>query len=78
MKWGDKDPQVRGAIVASRNQDSMKLRNAIGAHGGAYSIYRALAVAIRQLEPQHKPNLVNTEPVVDIGPFPSWYDPDKV
>ncbi|KAJ3053938.1 Uracil-regulated protein 1 [Rhizophlyctis rosea] len=78
LKWGHPDPNVRGPIVASRNASSIKLRNAIGAHGGAYSIYRALAVAIRELEPGHKPNLHNTEPVVKIGPFPSWNNPDTI
>jgi hypothetical protein len=78
LQWGAQDPNVRGPIVASRHHDSMKHRNAIGAHGGAYSVYRALAVAIRQLEPEHKPNLNLTEPVVSIGPFPSWYDPNQI
>ncbi|KAI8928607.1 GTP cyclohydrolase N terminal-domain-containing protein [Entophlyctis helioformis] len=78
LAWGSIDPQTRGPIVASRNQASLRLRNAIGAHGGSYSIYRALAVAIRQLEPSHKPDLTNTEPVVQIGPYPSWADPSKI
>eukprot|EP00842_Homolaphlyctis_polyrhiza_P006468 jgi/Hompol1/6822/HPOL_001137-RA len=78
MVWGHSDPQRRGPIVASRHHGSLKLRNAIGAHGGAYSIYRALAVAIRELEPSYKPNLKNTEPVISIGPFPSWSNPSKI
>ncbi len=45
----------------------------LGAHGGAYSIYRSLAIAMGELDALHKPNLINTEPVVNIGPFPSWY-----
>ncbi|RKO88406.1 GTP cyclohydrolase N terminal-domain-containing protein [Blyttiomyces helicus] len=78
ITWGAEDPQVRGPIVASRNPASLKQRNAIGAHGGAYSIYRALAVAIKELDPVRKPDLHNTEPVVDIGPHPSWFDPDRI
>lgn len=78
LVWGGKDPQIRGPIVASRHPKSLSLRNAIGAHGGAYSIYRALAVAMGELDADHKPNLVNTEPVINIGPFESWYDPMKI
>lgn len=72
MNWGAKDPQTRGPIVASRQPQSLPLRNAIGAFGGAYSIYRSLAIAMGELDPHHKPNLINTEPVIEIGPFPSW------
>ena len=31
-----------------------------------------------ELPPNHKPNLYNTEPVVKIGPYPSWNDPKKI
>ena len=47
-------------------------RNAIGTHAGAYSLYRALAVAAGQLDPAHRPDLTNTAPAVPIGPFPQW------
>ncbi len=60
--WGAGDPSVRGPIVASRHPNSIKLRNAIGAHGGSYSVYRALAIAMRELEPSHRPDLHNTYP----------------
>ncbi|KAJ3108789.1 Uracil-regulated protein 1 [Physocladia obscura] len=76
--WGHSNPHTRGPIVASRIPSSMKLRNAVGAHGGAYSIYRALAIAIRELDAAHTPNLHNTEPVCKIGPFPSWNDPECI
>ncbi|KAJ3195389.1 Uracil-regulated protein 1 [Irineochytrium annulatum] len=78
LVWGHHDPALRGPIVASRAKSSIKVRNAIGAHGGSYSVYRALAIAIRQLEPGHRPNLRNTEPVVKIGPHPAWGDPTKI
>ncbi|KAJ3102001.1 Uracil-regulated protein 1 [Phlyctochytrium planicorne] len=78
LNWGHPDPTIRGPIVASRNPSSLKVRNAIGAHGGSYSVYRALAIAIRELEPSHRPNLHNTQPVVKIGPHPSWGDPNKI
>ena len=47
MVWGSSDSAKRGPIIASRQPGSIKLRNAVGAHGGSYSIYRALAVAMR-------------------------------
>jgi GTP cyclohydrolase II len=78
LVWGEKDPIKRGPVVSSRHRKTLPLRNAIGAHGGAYSIYRALAVAMGELDPEHKPNLVNTEPVVDIQPSESWFDPMKI
>ncbi|KAH9270502.1 hypothetical protein BASA83_007314 [Batrachochytrium salamandrivorans] len=78
LVWGAANPLMRGPVVASRHHHSLPLRNAIGAHGGAYSVYRALAVAIGELEPNYKPNLINTEPVVNIGPFPSWSDPSRI
>ena len=31
-----------------------------------------------ELPANHKPNLVNTQPVVQIGPYPSWNDPKKI
>ena len=44
----------------------------MGAHGGSYSIYRALAVATGTLDPDYMPDLTNTHPVCKIGPFASW------
>lgn len=51
---------------------------AIGAHGGSYSIYHALAVALQDLKVDHKPDFTNTEPAATIGPFPQWSDPKKI
>jgi len=78
LLWGHGDPNIRGPIVASRNPGSLKLRNAIGAHGGSYCIYRALAVASGAIAPSHKPDLRNTEPAAKIGPHPSWGNPDAI
>ncbi len=64
--------------MASRLPLSLPLRNAIGAYGGAYSTYRSLAIAMGELDPHHKPDLHNTEPVVHFGPFSSWFDPLKI
>lgn len=74
--WGEKDPQKRGPVIASLTNRAQ--RNAIGTHGGSYAIYRALAQAAGALPPDHKPDLTDTDPVSDIGPFPSWTDPTKI
>jgi len=76
IEWGAKDPKKRGPIVCS-SRDPVR-RNAIGAHGGAYAVYRALAVASGALDPDYKPNYENTHPVVDIGSYESWFDPEKI
>jgi GTP cyclohydrolase II len=44
----------------------------IGAHGGAYSIYRALAVSSGTLDPNARPDLKDTGPVVEMGPHRQW------
>ena len=78
MNWGVQDPKLRGPVVPSRLPASIKLRNAIGAHSGSYSIYRALAIALGNLNPTHKPSYINTEPPVSIPPQPAWFDPRKI
>ncbi|PGH16564.1 hypothetical protein AJ79_01670 [Helicocarpus griseus UAMH5409] len=78
MDWGNPDPLKRGPVVVSRHPDTVKRRNAIGAHGGSYSIYYALAVASKNLDVDHRPDFTNTEPPVNLGPFPQWSDPKKI
>jgi hypothetical protein len=78
MEWGAKDPAVRGPVVVSRHPNTIRKRNAIGAHGGSYSIYNALAVASKNLDITHKPDFTNTEPAAKIGPFPQWSDKKKI
>ncbi len=78
LNWGSMDPQTRGPIMVSRHPDSLKSRNAIGAHGGSYCIYRALAVAIGELSPNHRPDFFNTQPPLSLGPFPQWGDSEKI
>lgn len=78
LKWGAADPQERGPVIPSRLPSSLKQRNAIGAHSGSYSIYRALAIALGTLSPTHKPSYAMTEPPVPIPPQPSWSDPSKI
>ncbi|CAD6577240.1 MAG: hypothetical protein CYPHOPRED_000198 [Cyphobasidiales sp. Tagirdzhanova-0007] len=76
--WGAQTAEKRGPILASRQKTSLGLRNAIGAYGGAYSIYHALSVAIGALDPNQRPNFTNTEPTFQVRPNPSWFDPTKI
>ncbi len=76
INWGAKTPHERGPVVASLTD--MTARNAIGTHGGAYSVYRALATSAGRLRNIFKPDLTNTSPVEPIGPHPSWSIPDKI
>ncbi|GAB7362077.1 hypothetical protein MBLNU230_g2111t1 [Neophaeotheca triangularis] len=78
LNWGAKDPAVRGPVVVGRNPGTFRRRNAVGAHGGSYSTYYALAVASKQLDTDHKPDFTNTEPAATIGPFAAWSDPKKI
>lgn len=73
IHWGAATPDARGPLVASG-----KNRNVIGNYSGSYMIYRALAIAAGHLDPEHKPDLTHTNPVVEIGPFDSWADPQKI
>jgi GTP cyclohydrolase II len=76
IQWGAKTPKERGPLIAT-NTNPLQ-RNAIGAHSGSYSVYRALAMAAGKLAEDFKPDLTNTEPVEKIGPHPSWKDPKKI
>lgn len=76
LKWGAADPLERGPIVGTTTHFSH--RNSIGTHSGSYTVYRALARACGGLKADHRPDLTNTTPVVNIGPFPSWGDPTKI
>ncbi|KAH7101276.1 cyclohydrolase [Auriculariales sp. MPI-PUGE-AT-0066] len=74
LKWGAPTAAERGPVLCSRQPNSIKVRNAIGAHSGSYSIYRALAVAMGTLDPAHRPSFKDTEPPssIKIEPLPSW------
>ncbi|KEF61825.1 GTP cyclohydrolase II [Exophiala aquamarina CBS 119918] len=78
LEWGLEDYKQRGPIVVSRHHNTIRRRNAIGAHGGSYSIYHALAVASNNLDLEHKPDFTNTEPAAAIGPFPAWHGKKKI
>src|SRR5690242_14106616 len=76
IHWDASSAQARGPVIAAANGGSD--RNAIGAHGGAYSIYRALAVSAGALNPDVRPELANTHPVVSVGPHPQWSAPGLI
>lgn len=74
--WGAENPRERGPIIATISDKSN--RNAIGTHSGSYTVYRALSIAAGHFPKQHVADLYNTEATASVGPFPSWYDPDKI
>ncbi|KAJ5510617.1 hypothetical protein N7453_002720 [Penicillium expansum] len=56
LEWGAPDAKSRGPVVVSRSGNLVKRRNAIGAHGGSYSIYNALAIAAGDLDADFRPD----------------------
>ena len=68
LVWGASSASARGPIIGSVTNPAD--RNVIGAYGGAYALYRALAVSAGALNPLARPDLTNTDPVVAIGPHP--------
>ncbi|QBR84901.1 GTP cyclohydrolase II [Legionella israelensis] len=76
INWAAEHPKERGPVIASLT--NIKHRNAIGTHSGSYSVYRALAVAAGVLDPEHKPDLTNTTPPVNIGPHKQWAEKNKI
>ncbi len=76
IDWGAPTARERGPVVGTVNAGPD--RNAIGAHGGAYSVYRALAVSAGAMSANNRPDLTNTSPTTPFGPFPQWSDPGKI
>ena len=76
IRWGAADPLERGPVVASIT--NAKARNAIGAHSGSYTVYRALSIASGKFPTLHRPDLHNTQSPVHLGPYPQWKDPTKI
>ncbi len=76
VNWDAPTAADRGPLIGSVVNPA--LRNVIGTHSGAYSVYRALAVASGQLSRDHKPDLTNTAPAESIGPFAQWSEPGKI
>ena len=76
VHWGAPTAHERGPVIGSFSQPGQ--RNVIGAHAGAYAIYRALAIAAGKLSPVHVPDLTNTAPAEKLGPFPQWANPKTI
>ena len=76
IRWGAPTARERGPVIGTVNAGPD--RNAIGAHGGSYALYRALAVSSGALNPIARPDLHDTTPVVDIGPFLQWGEPKSI
>ena len=76
LNWGAASARERGPVIGTVTSASD--RNAIGAHGGSYALYRALAVSSGALSPLARPDLTNTAPVVDIGPYLQWSEPGRI
>jgi len=74
IRWGAPTARERGPVIGAATPD----RNAIGAYGGATSVYRALAVSAGALNPGVRPDLTDTSPVVALGPFSQWSDARKI
>jgi GTP cyclohydrolase II len=76
LRWGAATPAERGPVIGSVTR--LSDRNVIGTHGGSYSLYRALAVSSGALSPLQRPDLANTHPVTEIGPYPQWTEPGRI
>ncbi len=74
--WGAPTAQERGPIIGTVTHPHH--RNVIGAHSGSYAVYRALAIAAGSLNPVHVPDLTDTSPAANIGPFPQWFDASRI
>lgn len=76
IHWGAKTARLRGPVVATT--DSQRNRNAIGTHGGGYTMYRALSIASGAYSKDFKPDLHNTHSTAKIDPFPSWKNAESI
>lgn len=75
-EWYAEEPVTRGPVVATVSAPGK--RNAIGAHGGTYSVYRAVALAVQAAPAGFRPDFTNTLPPEKIGPYPQWSTPGKI
>jgi GTP cyclohydrolase II len=76
LRWDAVTAAERGPVVATVSAGGD--RNAIGAHGGSYSIYRALAISSGAMDPHARPDLQDTAPVCEIGPHAQWAEAGKI
>ena len=74
--WGAKDPVARGPLIGSVLD--RERRNVIGTHSGSYAVYRALAVATGELDPNYQPDLTNTAPLHTLGPHKQWSETQRI
>jgi GTP cyclohydrolase II len=65
-------------VIATHCGSGVKTRNAIGAHGGSYSVYMALAIAGGDLPPDFRPDFTNTQPTFEFKQQPAWGSSDKI
>jgi GTP cyclohydrolase II len=76
VQWDAAEARARGPVIGATTNPAD--RNVIGAYGGAYSLYRALAISARALNPSARPDLTNTHPTAEIGPYPQWGTAGKI
>ena len=76
ISWAAPSARQRGPVIGTVTAGPD--RNAIGAHGGSYALYRALAVSSGALNPIARPDLTNTAPVIDVGPHLQWSEPGRI
>ncbi|RLL94703.1 Uracil-regulated protein 1 [Aspergillus turcosus] len=78
LVWGAPDAKSRGPVIVTRGAGMLKRRNAMGAHGGSYSIYNALAIASGELDANFRPDFRNSEPTFNFPWQPAWADKTKI
>jgi GTP cyclohydrolase II len=76
VQWGAATAAERGPLIGTVTDKQH--RNVIGTHSGAYSVYRAVAVAAGALDPLKHADLTDTAPTHTIGPFPQWFEANKI
>mmetsp|Transcript_23603 Transcript_23603/g.84238 ORF Transcript_23603/g.84238 Transcript_23603/m.84238 type:complete len:993 (+) Transcript_23603:109-3087(+) len=76
MAWGAPGAARRGPVLATTRHQHQ--RNAIGAHAGGDSVYRALAVVSGTVDNSQLPKLGLTTPAARIGPYPAWADAESI
>ncbi|CAM2010269.1 GTP cyclohydrolase II [Acanthopleuribacter pedis] len=76
LQWGAEEAKQRGPVIATFTNPEH--RNAIGSHSGGYAVYRALSIASGNYPQAHRPDLTNTMPTDELGPHPSWRDPNRM
>ncbi len=76
LRWGAPTPLERGPVIGTTTTRGH--RNVIGTHSGSYGVYRALAIAAGALARGHRADLTNTAPTDPIGPYPQWFDPERI